>query len=130
MSQIYTIGHSNHKSDFFLSILKNYQIEVVVDIRSIPFSKFNPQYNKENIRNYLKKNGITYLYMGNLLGAKYNNRDLLFDNGKVDFEKVKKTDDFQNGIFRLKDGLNKGFKIVLMCSEKETFDVSSIFFPY
>ena len=60
--------------------------------------------------------------MGDLLGARYEDRSLLFDDGKVNFKKVQEIKSFQDGIARLDKGIAKGYNISLMCSEKEAFD--------
>ena len=122
MSKIYTIGHSTHPVDLFLGILKNSKINVVVDVRSIPYSQFADQYNKDNLNSILKKNSIYYIPMGTLLGARHKNRSLLFDDGKVNFDKVTKTKNFIDGINRIDDGLQKGYNIALMCSEKNPLE--------
>jgi uncharacterized protein (DUF488 family) len=122
MNQIFTIGHSNYEFDEFLSILNIYNINAIVDIRSVPYSRYNPQYNQDSIKKLLKSQNIHYIYLGNCLGARYDDESLLFDDGQVDFEKVSKTKEFRNGIDRLIDGIKKGFTISLMCSEKEAFD--------
>lgn len=122
MSQIYTIGHSTHPVDLFLSILRNSRIDVVVDVRSVPYSQFAVQYNKDNLKSFLKKNDIYYIPMGNLLGARYEDKSLLFDDGKVSFERVTKTKNFQSGIDRIDDGIKKGYNIILMCSEKNPLE--------
>lgn len=122
LKEIYTIGHSIHEIDKFISLLKDNNIDTIVDVRSIPYSKFASQFNRETLKNYLKENNIYYIYMGDLLGARYEDRSLLFDDGKVNFKKVQETVPFQTGISRLEKGLSKGYKISLMCSEKEAFD--------
>ena len=122
MREIYTIGHSILEIDKFISLLKDNNIDTIVDVRSIPYSKFASQFNKETLKHYLKENNIYYIYMGDLLGARYEDKALLFDDGKVNFKKVQETISFQNGISRLEKGLSKGYKIALMCSEKEAFD--------
>ena len=66
---IYTIGHSNRKISDFISILKKFNVELLVDIRTFPFSKYVPDYNKENISRSLKENCIEYLYKGDRLGG-------------------------------------------------------------
>ena len=53
--EIYALGHSNYPFDKFIEILKKYNINCVVDIRAIPYSKYNIQYNKEFFQNSLKK---------------------------------------------------------------------------
>lgn len=122
MREIYTIGHSILEVDKFISLLKDNNIDTIVDVRSIPYSKFASQFNKETLKHYLKENNIYYIYMGDSLGARYEDKALLFDDGKVNFKKVQETISFQNGISRLEKGLSKGYKIALMCSEKEAFD--------
>ncbi len=122
MKQIFTIGHSIYEIKDFVTLLKENWIDTIVDVRSIPYSKFASQYNREVLKRYLKENGIYYIYMGNLLGARYEDKNLLFDDGKVNFKKVQETKFFQDGITRIEKGVAKGYKIALMCSEKEAFD--------
>ena len=118
----YTVGHSVYQIQEFIALLKRHHINCIVDVRSAPYSKFASQFNREMLTIELKKEGILYLYMGDLLGARYESSDLLFEDGKVDFEKVRATDNFKKGIQRVIDGINKGYTISLMCSEKEPFD--------
>ncbi|KIM03996.1 MAG: hypothetical protein KN64_09825 [Sulfurovum sp. AS07-7] len=122
MKQVYTIGHSIYKIEDFVKLLQNNNINTIVDVRSIPYSKFAPQYNKEVLKQYLKQNAICYIFMGDTLGARYEDKSLLFDDGKVNFKKVQETKNFQDGIVRLERGIEKGYNISLMCSEKEAFD--------
>jgi uncharacterized protein (DUF488 family) len=119
----YTIGHSTHETEGLLQLLKKHNIDCVADVRSSPYSQYNHQYNKETIKADLQKNGITYVFMGDLLGARYSDTALLFnDNYVVDFKKVRETDDFKKGIERVINGINKGHNIALMCAEKDPFD--------
>lgn len=68
MKEIYTIGHSSHTSDYFLHLLRKFNINSVVDIRSVPFSKYVPHFNKAEIKNFLNLNHIYYIYMGREFG--------------------------------------------------------------
>jgi uncharacterized protein (DUF488 family) len=122
MKKIYTIGHSTHSVDSFLNLLRNNQIDVVVDVRSVPYSQFADQYNKDNLKLFLKNNNIYYIPMGNLLGARHEDKTLLFDDGKVNFEKVTETKYFQEGIQRIDNGIMKGYNITLICSEKNPLE--------
>jgi uncharacterized protein (DUF488 family) len=119
---IYTVGHSTHQLDYFLELLKEYGVTCLIDVRSVAASSYNPQYNKEPLTNFLKRNGIQYLHFAEEFGARHNDPDLLDDEGKVDFEKVRKSWAFKNGVERIWQGLDKGFTISLMCSESEPFD--------
>lgn len=118
---IYTIGHSTHPLDYFLDLLKTYKINCLVDVRSVPASSYNPQYNQEALKNFLKKNGITYLHFPEEFGARHTEPALL-NEGQVDFEKVRSSLAFKNGVERLWQGVEKGFTITLMCSEGEPLD--------
>ena len=119
---IYTVGHSTHQLDYFLELLKEYGVTCLIDVRSVAASSYNPQYNKEPLTNFLKRNGIQYLHFAEEFGARHTDPDLLDDEGKVDFAKVRKSWAFKNGVERIWLGLDKGFVISLMCSESEPFD--------
>ncbi len=116
---IYTIGHSTAKIDDFLNTLRKFGINCVVDIRSRPSSINLPCYDKDKIHIHLKQCNFNYLYLGDLLGARQTEESLCFNDGKVNYEKVAMTKQFLDTIERLEYGYNKGFKIALMCLEKE-----------
>ena len=119
---IYTIGHSTHQLEYFLELLKEYGVNCIVDVRSVPASAYNPQYNQDPFKNYLKKNKITYLPFAEEFGARQSDPDLLDKDGKLDFEKVRKGRLFKNGLERIWQGIEKGFTIAIMCSESEPLD--------
>lgn len=116
---IFTIGHSTHDRNHFLNLLKKYNINCVVDVRSVPYSKYVPQYNKDKLSNFLRENMIYYIHMGDQLGARVKNPSLSNKEGKVVFSRVRRTANFRRGIARLKEGQRKGYQIALMCSEKD-----------
>ena len=117
--EIYTLGHSNYSFDKFIEILKKYNINCVVDIRAIPYSKYNTQYNKEFFQANLKKLVYTYIYMDDEFGAKRKTRNSYNDEGYADFDKVILEEDFKKGIERLKVGCAKNYKIVLLGAMQE-----------
>jgi uncharacterized protein (DUF488 family) len=119
---IYTVGHSTHQLDYFFELLKEYGVTCLIDVRSVAASSYNPQYNQQPLKNFMKNKGITYLHFAEEFGARHKDPDLLDDEGKVDFEKVRKSWPFKNGVERIWKGLDKGFVISLMCSESEPFD--------
>lgn len=121
-TEIYTIGHSTHQLDYFLELLKQYGVNCIVDVRSVPASSYNPQYNQEPFKSFLKKNNITYLHLPEEFGARQTDPDLLDNEGKIDFEKVRKTYLFKKGIERIFQGVEKGYIIAIMCSESEPLD--------
>ncbi|MCA9407820.1 MAG: DUF488 domain-containing protein [Candidatus Omnitrophica bacterium] len=118
----FTIGHSNYAIEAFLKLLKERIINCLVDVRSSPYSKYVPQFNRENLSDALKKENIQYVYKGDQLGGRYMESDLLYPDGTVDYSKVFKTKEFQNGIQSVIRNITKGLNIVLMCSEKDPLD--------
>lgn len=114
---IYTIGHSNHEVGKFVQILHNRSIQLLADVRSIPYSKRYPQFNKGTLKNALINAGIKYLFFGKELGARPKDRKYYID-GKVSFKELRSSSLFKEGISRL---LNEAIKYntVIMCSEKE-----------
>jgi len=119
---IYTIGHSNHEIDYFKDKLNNFGINCVIDVRSVAASAYSPHFNKEPFSAYLKRYNISYLHFAHEFGARQTDPEVLNVWRKVDFEKVRQSSSFLSGIGRLKDGLNKGYVVALMCSEAEPFD--------
>lgn len=122
METIYTIGHSSHPPDYFLELLQAHQIDSIVDVRSVPASKFNPQYNQKPLSALLQRNGIRYLHFPKEFGARQTDPEVLDETGTVDFHKVRQSDAFHAGIRRLENGLEHGHRIALLCSEAEPLD--------
>lgn len=111
---IYTIGHSNYDVSRLVEMLNKYHINCVVDIRGIPYSKYNIQYNKEAIQKTLHNLGFTYIYMAREFAAKRESKISYNKEGYADFRKVINEESFINGIERLKVGIHKGYRIVLL----------------
>lgn len=120
--EIYTIGHSTHTIEDFIKLLVNNGINSIADVRSSPYSKYSPQFNRDALKLELEKKGIKYVFMGDELGARRSEPGVIEPDGKVNFDKVRKLDAFIKGIERLKTGVEKGFKIAIMCSEKDPFE--------
>lgn len=118
--RIYTIGHSNHEIETFLNLLRATNIDMVVDVRSAPFSKMYPHFNRETLESSLKENRIGYLFLGDLIGGRSRNRED-YEEGQVVYSRLAAKDDYQTTIRRVLDGSAK-FEIALMCSEKEPLD--------
>ena len=119
---LFTIGHSTHTQEYFLGLLKQHNIDYVLDVRSSPFSKFASQFNKDVIEDYLKKNNIVYCPMGKFFGARQTDRTLYCDEGYLDFEKTRASELFKKGLDNVMLGLASGHNIALMCTEKDPFD--------
>lgn len=117
--RIYTIGLGNKSIEELIGEIRKHNIEYVIDIRSKPYSKYNPHHNKETLSNDLEKAGMKYLYLGNLLGGLPDDQSCYTADRKIDYEKVKEKEFFKTGLSRIVNADKKGIKIVMMCSEKE-----------
>jgi uncharacterized protein (DUF488 family) len=117
MNRLYTIGHSNHELERFLHLLKMHAIIAIADVRSSPYSKFNPQFNREVLQTMLKENGIAYVFLGAELGPRSEN-PACYRDGKVQYARLARTDLFLRGLERLLTGM-KSYRIALMCAEKD-----------
>lgn len=112
--EIYTIGHSNYTMERLIDMLEYYNINCVVDIRRTPYSKYNIQFDKETIRYTLTNAGFVYIYMGKELAAKRIRKNSYNNEGYSNFEEVIKEEEFKRGVERLKNGCEKGYKIILL----------------
>lgn len=115
---IYTVGHSNIQASEFISLIKAFKIEVVVDVRSRPYSKHAAQFNKNEIQQSLSENNLSYLYLGNLVGGKPQEKEFYDNEGYVTYDRLAASPSFQTGISRLMKGIDL-YRIVLMCSEED-----------
>lgn len=114
---IYTIGYGNRDPEDFLYLLKNFNIDCLIDVRSYPYSNLNSMYNKNNLKDFLEENDIKYIFMGDMLGGKPNDSSCYKKDGKIDYNIVKTKDFFIKGIEILKKISNENKNIVIMCSE-------------
>lgn len=119
---LYSIGHGSRKQEEFLDLLQEHGIKYLVDVRSSPYSKFNPHFNQNELKFFLENNGIKYVFMGDTLGGRPEDRTCYDYDGKVDYEKVKTKDFFKTGIERLKKAYEKEIPVVIMCSESKPIE--------
>ncbi len=114
---LFTVGHSDHSLDHFVSMLRNFDVTAVADVRSSPFSRFTPQFNEEVVRAFLKKSRIYYVPLGAELGARRVEQECYVEK-KARYELIAKTPMFERGLDRLRHGLEQ-HRIALMCAEKD-----------
>jgi len=118
---IFTIGHSNHAPGDLLALLKRHHITAVADVRSQPYSRRFPAYNREPFRAWLQESGIAYAFLGRELGGRSRDPAHFDGRGWVDYERLAETADFMQGIERLRQG-REVYRIALLCAEKEPLD--------
>jgi uncharacterized protein (DUF488 family) len=109
VTTIYSIGHSNHPIDRFLALLRRQGIQLVVDVRSSPYSRYVPQANRESLAQALEAAGIAYRWFGDRLGGK--------PGGAVaDYDELRASPAFRQGIAELL-ALASVQRVAMMCSE-------------
>jgi uncharacterized protein (DUF488 family) len=120
MPELFTIGHSTHSREKFLELLRQHRIEAVADVRSSPYSQFNPHFNREPLQLALRQQGISYVFLGEELGARRSEPEC-YVNGKVDYSLIARTPSFIRGLDRLVQGAAK-MRVAIMCAEKDPLD--------
>lgn len=102
--KIFTIGHSNNTAEAFLALFSAHGIRLLVDIRSRPYSKYVPHFNKSEIEKLCREHGLEYVYLGHLLG------------GMPEDGAEPKEDTLRRGVEAAGELLGRG-PVCLMCSE-------------
>lgn len=118
MSTIYTIGHSAHSCEKLAELLRDGHIEVVVDTRSAPYSRFAPQFDREVMQRSLTGSGIRYLFLGAELGGRPKSREYYDAHGHVLYGRMTMDSAFMKGIERLERGIAE-FRVALLCGEED-----------
>ena len=117
---LYTIGHSNHPVEHLVTLLRQHHITALCDVRSRPYSRYNPQFDRESLKASLEAAGIAYVFLGKELGARSEDPSCYLC-GKIQFNRLAQTELFRSGLKRVRDGM-KTYTIALMCAEKEPLD--------
>lgn len=114
--RIFSIGYGSSTKDMIFQHLKGAEISYVIDVRSAPFSRYQPEFSREPLAQALKDDGMRYVFMGDLLGGRPND-STCYTAGHVDYSKTRSKDFFLRGIDRLRTAYDKGLHICMMCSE-------------
>lgn len=120
MTLVYTVGHSNHSEQGFVDLLTKNGITAIADVRSSPYSRFNPQFNRESLIKSFRKAGIAYVFLGAELGARSEDCSC-YENGKVQYDRLAQTEVFRKGLERVVEG-SRAYRVALMCAEKDPLD--------
>ncbi len=113
---IYTIGYGNRSPADFIDLLRQYGVDLLVDTRSVPYSRFQPGFRKKALQDRLEEAGIGYVYLGDALGGKHIDPDCLVD-GRVDPERVWAKESFRTALGQVMQAAQEGRVPVLMCAE-------------
>lgn len=115
---IFSIGHSNQSMEAFFALLQQHEIQVLVDVRSSPYSKYVPHFNSNAIAIAACSAAIKYMFMGQELGGRPDGDEFYDIDGRVFYKRVAESPLFLRGIQRLKD-IGRASRTALMCSEED-----------
>ena len=115
---LWSIGHSNHTIEAFISLLRQHSITQLVDVRTAPYSRHWPQFSRDDLAYYLTTSGITYMFLGRELGGKPEDLALRGPTGMPDYEAIAATPLYHSGLERLK-ALGAQKRTAFMCSEAD-----------
>lgn len=118
---IYTIGYTAFSIEEFINVITHYGINCVIDVRSSPFSKHYTDYNKDVLKNTLKKHNILYRNYSREFGARQID-PIYYSGDVVDFDKFINSESFFDGVSKVSKGIEMGYTFVLMCAEKDPID--------
>lgn len=114
-SPLLTVGYGSNSLDAFLALLAREGVDYLIDVRSKPYSRYKPEFNREALDRRLADAGIRYVFMGDLLGGLPDD-PACYTDGKVDYEKVRARPFHQHGIERLRTAQAQGLGVALMCA--------------
>lgn len=118
MLTLFTIGHSNHSFEHFLGLLQKHGVELVVDVRSRPYSRYVPHFSREALEKSLKDQGIRYLFLGEKLGGRPKEKEYYRADGTVDYRRLRESPKFQEGIEEVL-ALASRYRLALLCGEED-----------
>ncbi|MCI1141442.1 DUF488 domain-containing protein [Sphingomonas sp. WKB10] len=118
--EVLTIGHSTLPYERFLSLLRQASVTAIADVRTAPFSRHFPHFNRDVLRDQLRQDDVAYVFLGEELGGRPKGKRFFCD-GVADYEQMAKAEPFTRGLDRVVDGAKK-YRIAMMCSEHDPMD--------
>lgn len=116
-SYLYSIGHGHKSFEELIQELLSFNIDFLVDVRSSPFSKWVPHFNRGIIENLIRPTSIRYVYMGDVIGGRPIDDSCYDEEGYFDYHKMAQVPQFIQGLHRLIDANSKHLTVAVMCSE-------------
>jgi uncharacterized protein (DUF488 family) len=114
--RIYTLGHGSQTLASFVQKVAGAGVAFLVDVRSVPYSRYQPDFSREALQRHMASQHVRYVFMGDLLGGRPVD-DTCYTDGRVDYTKTRAKDFFKRGIERLTVAYSKGLTLCLVCSE-------------
>lgn len=118
--EVFTIGHSNHSFEKFSELLRLHGITAVADVRSAPYSRSHPDFNREFLKTKLGESGVAYVFLGRELGARPEGAQF-YQRGRVQYRVLAQSPLFRAGLDRVRTGAQTQ-RLALLCAEKEPLE--------
>lgn len=113
---IYSIGHGVRTAEGLISHLRQVDVQYVIDVQSLPYSRYQPEFSREPLEGLLVRSGLRYVFMGDDLGGRPKDPECYTD-GKVDYTTCRTKEFFRREIGRVRSAYNQGLRVGLLCSE-------------
>jgi uncharacterized protein (DUF488 family) len=121
MKAVYTIGHSTHSVEYFVELLKKAEITAIADVRSSPYSRRNPQFNREVLKNYLRRHGVAYAFLGTELGGRGGPWAEHDEYGRIKYQSIADSALFHDGLRRIQARSSR-MRLALTCAENDPLE--------
>jgi uncharacterized protein (DUF488 family) len=118
MATVYTIGHSSHAAEHFVGLLRQHDLQALVDTRSSPYSRYTPQFDREALRALVTAAGLHYLWLGDSVGGRPRDESCYDAEGRVLYSRVARQPEFREAVARILRGAAER-RVALLCSEED-----------
>lgn len=120
--RVFSIGHGGRTMDVLVEQLRRLEVSYLIDVRSSPYSRFQPEFSRAPLSAQLDLHQVRYVFMGDLLGGRPDDRDCYDAEGKVDYQRCRTKPFFLRGIERLLTAYTKGMRVCMLCSEGKPWE--------
>ena len=115
---LFSIGHSNSQIQAFLELLLRQEVAALVDARSKPYSRYNPHFSRDALKQSLEEIGIEYVYLGAKIGGRPESEEFYFESGGVDYKQLADAPFYRQGIDEML-ALAEEKRVAFMCAEAD-----------
>jgi len=120
--KLFTIGYSGYEKEAFVRELSAHGVRLVIDVRSLPASRYRPEYDRAAIGKFLAANGVRYRHMPAEFGARQEDARYLNREGYVDFSLFAESEPFRRGVDEIRVMMRQGTTCALLCAEKDAMN--------
>jgi len=119
VNEIYTIGYVSYTLEEMIKVLRTFGISCLIDVRSSPYSAYYKQFDRDILSKELQDAGIIYRNYAYEFGARQEDPRFYSEEGYLDFDLFTHSEQFNEGVEKVRKGMDLGYKIALMCAEKD-----------